>query len=79
MNPVWEETAFLLLSDDEVKAGENLAVMLWDSDKRTSDDLIGRVQVPVVELMLNPNQVHQKNDDLMGFEDAGQSFPLAAM
>lgn len=71
MNPVWEETAFLLLSDDEVKAGENLAVMLWDSDKRTSDDLIGRVQVPVVELMLKPNQVHDRNDDLMGFEDAG--------
>jgi len=71
VNPVWEETAFLLLSDDEVKAGENLAVMLWDSDKRTSDDLIGRVQVPVVELMLKPNQVHDRHDDLMGFEDAG--------
>jgi len=70
LNPVWEETAFLLLSDDEVKAGEDLAVMLWDSDKRTADDLIGRVQVPVADLMLKPNQVFERTDDLMGFQDA---------
>lgn len=27
MNPVWEETAFLLLTDDEVKSDEELAVV----------------------------------------------------
>lgn len=70
LNPVWEETAFLLLSDDEVKAGEDLAVMLWDSDKRSADDLIGRVSVPVVDLMLKPNQVFERTDNLTGFQDA---------
>lgn len=37
VNPVWEETAFIPLSDDEVKSGEDLAVTLWDSDKRSAD------------------------------------------
>jgi Ca2+-dependent lipid-binding protein len=44
--------------------------MLWDSDKHTADDLIGRVTVPVVDLMLKPNQVFERTDTLAGFEDA---------
>lgn len=51
LNPVWEETAFLLVSDDEVKGGEDVSAMLWDSDKRTADDLVGRVTIPLAELM----------------------------
>jgi Ca2+-dependent lipid-binding protein len=31
LNPVFEETAFMLLSLDEVEAKEKLSVMLWDS------------------------------------------------
>jgi Ca2+-dependent lipid-binding protein len=53
LNPVWEETAMLLLTEDEIKGEEDLSVMLWDSDKRTADDLVGRVTIPVVELMKN--------------------------
>ncbi|WWC97592.1 hypothetical protein V866_004476 [Kwoniella sp. B9012] len=70
LNPVFEETAVLLLTMDEVKAKEDLAVMLWDSDKMSADDLVGRVQVPVEELMLNPNEMRRREDKLMGFEDA---------
>ncbi|WVR03079.1 hypothetical protein IAU60_000068 [Kwoniella sp. DSM 27419] len=70
LNPVYEETCVLLLTMDEVKAKEDLAVMLWDSDKMSADDLVGRVQVPVEELMLKPNQMIKRNDSLMGFEDA---------
>ncbi|OCF60178.1 C2 domain-containing protein [Kwoniella mangroviensis CBS 10435] len=70
LNPVFEETAVLLLTMDEVKAKEDLAVMLWDSDKMSADDLVGRVQVPVEELMLKPNEMRRREDKLMGFEDA---------
>ncbi|WWC90217.1 uncharacterized protein L201_005150 [Kwoniella dendrophila CBS 6074] len=70
LNPVFEETAVLLLTMDEVKAKEDLAVMLWDSDKMSADDLVGRVQVPVEELMLEPNTMKRREDKLMGFEDA---------
>jgi len=37
LNPVFEETAFMLVTQDEVKADENLAAMLWDSDRRTAE------------------------------------------
>ena len=51
VNPVWEETAFLLVGEDEVRGEEEVSAMLWDSDKRSADDLVGRVNVPVVEVM----------------------------
>ncbi|KAG8695995.1 hypothetical protein FRC08_007433 [Ceratobasidium sp. 394] len=70
LNPVFEETAALLVTTEEVKAEEDLGVMLWDSDKRSADDLIGRVQVPVKELMSRPNEVVRRTDKLVGFEDA---------
>nr|WVH01955.1 C2 domain-containing protein [Naematelia aurantialba] len=74
LNPVFEETAVLLLTMDEVKAKEDLAAMLWDSDKMSADDLVGRVQIPVEELMLQPNEMHRRADPLMGFED-GDDMP----
>lgn len=33
-------------------------------------DLVGRVQIPVEELMKKPNEMHRREDSLMGFEDA---------
>lgn len=70
LNPVWEETAVLLVTEDEVKGEEDLGVMLWDSDKRSADDLVGRVNVPVVELMKDAGRMHRRVDTLKGFEDA---------
>lgn len=37
LNPVFEETCVLLLTMDEVKSKEDLAAMLWDSDKLTAE------------------------------------------
>ncbi|TFK47021.1 hypothetical protein OE88DRAFT_1666844 [Heliocybe sulcata] len=70
LNPVWEETAFLLVTDDEVKGEESVSATLWDSDKRSADDLVGRVNIPLVELMKNPGKMHSRVDKLQGFEDA---------
>ncbi|GAA5990859.1 hypothetical protein JCM10908_000050 [Rhodotorula pacifica] len=72
LNPVWEQTAFILVSADEVRAGEKLSIQLWDWDKLSADDLVGRVQVPIHELMLKPNEMHHRTDKLMGFEDADE-------
>jgi hypothetical protein len=35
-----------------------------------SSDLVGRVQIPISELMSEPNKMHRRTDSLMGFEDA---------
>jgi Ca2+-dependent lipid-binding protein len=51
LNPVWEETAFLLVTEEEVKAEEGISVTLWDSDKRSADDLVGKVVVPLDDIM----------------------------
>lgn len=37
LNPVYEETAAILLTMDEVKAKEDLSAMLWDSDKTSAE------------------------------------------
>ena len=37
LNPVYEETTMLLVTMDEVKSKEDLAAMLWDSDKMTAE------------------------------------------
>jgi hypothetical protein len=33
-------------------------------------DLVGRVQIPVAQLMKEPNKMIRREDKLMGFEDA---------
>jgi Ca2+-dependent lipid-binding protein len=37
LNPVFEETAVLLVTMDEVRAKEDLSAMLWDSDKMSAE------------------------------------------
>ncbi|BGP55089.1 hypothetical protein JCM8202v2_002684 [Rhodotorula sphaerocarpa] len=70
LNPVWEQTAFILVSDDEVRAAEKLSIQLWDWDQLSADDLVGRLNVPLHDLMLKPNEMQHRTDNLMGFEDA---------
>lgn len=69
LNPVWEETTVLLLTEDEVKGEEDLAVMLWDSDKRSADDLVGRVTVPVVDIMKEVSGVSLGCDWMCGMDE----------
>lgn len=72
LNPVWDETAVLLVNADEVKAGEKLNVTLWDSDRFTADDIVGRTEVDVTKLVRNRGQVDNRNDKLHGFKDGDQ-------
>lgn len=74
LNPVWDETAILLVNADEVKADERLAVEVWDSDRFTVDDLLGRVEVDVVDLVQRKGKMKARTDSLMGFRK-GQIMP----
>jgi len=74
LSPVWDETAVLLVSADEVKAGEKLSVELWDSDRFTADDMVGRTDVDVTNLVRNRGKVYKRRDSLRGFE-RGQIVP----
>lgn len=70
LNPVWEETAFLLVSKEDIRSDEGLSLQLWDSDKRTADDIVGRVNKPLRDFLQHPNEFRTFKSDLMGFEDA---------
>lgn len=37
LNPVFEETAALLVTKDEIKSEEALSLMLWDSDQHSAE------------------------------------------
>jgi hypothetical protein len=51
MQPYWDETCFLLVTPDELNIDERLRVQLWDSDRFTADDDLGRIEVSLKEIM----------------------------
>ncbi|CAG8960338.1 hypothetical protein HYFRA_00012412 [Hymenoscyphus fraxineus] len=75
--PRWEEWAYMLVSPEELNADEKLRLQLWDSDKYTADDDLGRVEVDLKELMHSSktkNRMCDRVDRFMG-QDAGEKMP----
>jgi hypothetical protein len=67
---VWEETFFLPVTMDEITSEEKLSIQLWDSDARSADDILGRVEVDLLELMKIKSKMVRRADKLRGFEEA---------
>ncbi|KAL8693346.1 MAG: hypothetical protein Q9218_001825 [Villophora microphyllina] len=59
MKPVWNETSFILVSPEELNAAERLRVQLWDSDRASADDDLGRIEVDLKDLMSNSQSASQ--------------------
>ena len=77
MEPIWNETTFILVSPEELNAGERLRVQLWDSDRTSADDDLGRIEVDLKELMHNPQsngRMWDRHDGLKAPE-AGKEEP----
>ncbi|KAL7939667.1 hypothetical protein V8C35DRAFT_287318 [Trichoderma chlorosporum] len=55
MEPYWDETCFVLVTPEELNINERLRIQLWDSDRFTADDDLGRIEVDLKELMQNEN------------------------
>lgn len=51
MEPYWDETCFVLVTPQELNIDERLRIQLWDSDRLTADDDLGRIEVRIKELM----------------------------
>ena len=49
--PAWDEYAYVLVGSEELNAQEMLRVQLWDSDRTSADDDLGRVEVDLKDLM----------------------------
>ena len=63
-HPKFHEWAYMLVSPQEIDAGEKLRIQLWDSDRFTADDDLGRVEVTLHDLMHNDtkNQMTDRED-----------------
>ena len=71
MEPVWDETAFILVAAEELNAEERLRVQLWDSDRMSADDDLGRIEVDLKELMQNPQsngKMWERSDNFLALE-----------
>lgn len=77
--PNFDEWAAILVSPDEINAEETLRLQLWDSDKHTADDDLGRTEVSLKELMHNEstkNRMCDREDGLTA-EDPDETMPGA--
>lgn len=77
MEPHWEETAFILVTPEELNVDERLRVQLWDSDRFTADDDLGRIEMDIKEVMRNPETRGKMSDRVDGFKalKAGEGMP----
>ncbi|KAI1125854.1 hypothetical protein F5Y10DRAFT_224065 [Nemania abortiva] len=76
-DPSWHEYASILVTPEEVNAGEKLRLQLWDSDKWTADDDLGRVEVNLKDLMHKRetlNRIQDREDRFTG-EDVEEEMP----
>ncbi|KEF62764.1 uncharacterized protein A1O9_00737 [Exophiala aquamarina CBS 119918] len=75
--PSWHEWAHILVTPEELNAGEKLRLQLWDSDKYSADDDLGRVEVDLRELMYGndtKNKMCDREDRFVG-EDPDEKMP----
>jgi hypothetical protein len=76
-SPIWDEWAYILVTPEELNAEEKLRLQLWDSDKYTADDDLGRVEVELKELMQSSktkNTMSDREDRFMG-QEPGEKMP----
>ena len=74
LNPVWEETAALLVTPELIKADEQLSVELWDSDRHTADDIVGKVELSMQKMIQHPGKMYPQVSKLSGLQD-GTDMP----
>ncbi|KAF1845806.1 uncharacterized protein K460DRAFT_338396 [Cucurbitaria berberidis CBS 394.84] len=77
MEPHWDETCFVCVTPAELNVDERLRVQLWDSDRTTADDDLGRIELDLKELMKSEetnNKMHDREDGFKALK-AGDGMP----
>lgn len=74
LNPIFSECCALPVTADVVKADEQLSLELWDSDRSSADDLVGKVEVSIQKLMRHPGRMFPHASRLKGVK-AGSTMP----
>ncbi|EFQ31659.1 C2 domain-containing protein [Colletotrichum graminicola] len=66
LNPIFEESCGLLVTADLIKADEQLSVELWDSDRSSADDIVGKVELSIQKLIQHPGKMFPQVSKLAG-------------
>lgn len=77
MEPHWHETCFLLVTSDELNVDERLRLQLWDADRISADDDLGRIEVDVKQLMkgnATNGKMHDREDGFQSLKK-GEGMP----
>ncbi|RMZ84994.1 hypothetical protein DV738_g320, partial [Chaetothyriales sp. CBS 135597] len=74
LNPVWEEAAALLVTPELITADEQLSVELWDSDRNTADDVVGKVELSMQKMIQHPGKMYPHVSKLSGMQN-GTDMP----
>ncbi|KAF2134147.1 meiotically up-regulated gene 190 protein [Dothidotthia symphoricarpi CBS 119687] len=77
MEPYWDETCFVLVTSAELDVDEKLRIQLWDSDRTTADDDLGRIELDIKEVMKSKETNGKMCDRDDGFRavKAGEPMP----
>ncbi|KAF1832896.1 meiotically up-regulated gene 190 protein [Decorospora gaudefroyi] len=68
MEPSWDECCFVCVSRDELDVDERLRLQLWDSDRTTADDDLGRIELDLKGLMKSDETNGRMHDREDGFK-----------
>ncbi|KIH93494.1 hypothetical protein SPBR_04042 [Sporothrix brasiliensis 5110] len=74
LNPVFEECAALIVTPDIIRADEQLSLELWDSDRSSADDVVGKVELSIQKLISHPGKMFPQVSGLRGVK-AESSMP----
>lgn len=74
LNPIFSECAALLVTPEIIKADEQLSLELWDSDRSSADDVVGKVELSIQKLIQHPGKMFPQNSTLRGTK-AESSMP----
>ncbi len=58
----------LLVDPEYIKADEQLSVELWDSDRTSADDIVGKVEISMQKMIQHPGKMYPQVSKLTGME-----------
>ncbi|KAL1881123.1 hypothetical protein VTK73DRAFT_4800 [Phialemonium thermophilum] len=74
LNPLFSEACGLLVTSEIIKADEQLSLELWDSDRSSADDVVGKVELSIQKLIQHPGKMFPQISKLRGVK-AESSMP----
>ena len=77
MQPSWDEIAFVAVTPQELNVDERVRVQLWDSDRTTADDDLGRIELDLKQVMRDSKSNGRMWERTDGFKalKAGEGMP----